>query len=72
MIIAGPLFGKYIAKKIHVSVPRYINVEEIEDDQELPSFGLIANIILVPLLLILFEYSFKGCLARRKYYPHIP
>lgn len=55
MIVAGPLFGKYIAQKIHVTVPHYINVEEIEDDQELPSFGLIASIILVPLVLILLN-----------------
>jgi Gnt-I system low-affinity gluconate transporter len=55
MMVAGPLFGKYIAKKIHVTVPYYMNVEEIEDDQELPSFGLIANIILVPLVLILLN-----------------
>ncbi|MFC3885453.1 gluconate:H+ symporter [Bacillus songklensis] len=55
MIAAGPLFGKYIAKKIHVTVPDYMNIEEIEDDQELPGFGLIAAIILVPLILILLH-----------------
>lgn len=55
MIVAGPLFGKYIAKKIHVSIPHYMDTEDVEDDQELPSFGLIVTIILVPLVLILLN-----------------
>lgn len=55
MIVAGPLFGKYIAKKIYVTIPHYMDTEEIEDDQELPSFGLIVTIILVPLVLILLN-----------------
>jgi Gnt-I system low-affinity gluconate transporter len=53
MIIAGPLFAKYIAKRIHVVVPDYMNTEEVEYDKELPSFGLIAFLILIPLVLIL-------------------
>ncbi|MBD1381560.1 GntP family permease [Metabacillus arenae] len=53
MIIAGPLFGKYIAKKIHAAVPDYMEFKEQEYDKELPGFGLIASIILVPLVLIL-------------------
>jgi Gnt-I system low-affinity gluconate transporter len=55
MIVAGPLFGKYIAKKIHVTVPDYMTTEEMEDDQGLPSFGLIVTIILIPLALILLN-----------------
>jgi Gnt-I system low-affinity gluconate transporter len=55
MLIAGPLFGKYIANKIHIEVPEYMNVEEKEHEQPLPSFGIIAGIILVPLVLILLN-----------------
>lgn len=55
MIIAGPLFAKYISKKIHVTVPDYMNIEEKEENRDLPSFGLIASIILVPLVLILLN-----------------
>lgn len=55
MIVAGPLFGKYIAEKIHVEVPHYMTPEEIEEDQGLPSFGLIVTIILIPLILILLN-----------------
>ncbi|MGD6832355.1 gluconate:H+ symporter [Sutcliffiella halmapala] len=53
MILAGPVFGKYIGKKIQVAVPKYMEMEEKEYDKELPGFGLIASIILVPLVLIL-------------------
>jgi len=53
MIIAGPIFGKYIAKKIHATIPAYMDVKEKEYDKELPSFGLISSIILIPLVLIL-------------------
>ncbi|MGD7046283.1 GntP family permease [Jeotgalibacillus proteolyticus] len=53
MIIAGPIFGKYIAKKIHVAVPDYMEVEETDPDRDLPSFGLIAFLVFIPLILIL-------------------
>jgi Gnt-I system low-affinity gluconate transporter len=55
MLIAGPLFGKYIASKIHIDVPEYMNIEEKKHEQPLPSFGIIAGIILVPLILILLN-----------------
>ncbi|WP_026560078.1 GntP family permease [Bacillus sp. J37] len=55
MIIAGPLFAKYISKKLHVIVPDYMNLEEIEYDKELPSFKLIASLIMIPLVLILLN-----------------
>ncbi|GGB38218.1 gluconate transporter [Lentibacillus populi] len=53
MIIAGPIFGKYIAKKIHADIPDYQKIEEQEFDQELPSFAMIASLIFIPLVLIL-------------------
>jgi len=55
MIVAGPLFGKFIGNKIHVKVPEYMNVEDKEWDKELPSFRLIISIILTPLVLILLN-----------------
>jgi Gnt-I system low-affinity gluconate transporter len=55
MIIAGPLFGKYISNKIHITVPDYMNVEEFEDNQESPSIGIILTVILIPLVLILLN-----------------
>ncbi|WP_234572700.1 GntP family permease [Rhodohalobacter sp. 614A] len=54
-IIAGPIFGKYIGNKIHISVPDYVDMEENEtkEDTELPPFTLLILIISVPLFLIL-------------------
>jgi GntP family gluconate:H+ symporter/Gnt-I system low-affinity gluconate transporter len=58
MILAGPVFGKYIGEKIYVPVPK--NFEEMAAQSEgknskMPSFGTVAAIILVPLLLILLN-----------------
>ena len=55
MILAGPLFGRYIGKKIHVIIPEYMEIEEQEYDKELPSFGTITFLILIPLILILMN-----------------
>lgn len=52
MIIAGPVFGRYIGNKIHIDVPTHIIKEsekEAESKKALPSFGLICFIILLPL-----------------------
>jgi len=49
-IISGPLFGKYIAKRIHVNAP-----EPIESDlnhSSYPAVGLILTIIGIPIMLI--------------------
>ncbi|WP_347551378.1 gluconate:H+ symporter [Pseudalkalibacillus hwajinpoensis] len=56
-IIAGPVFGTYISKKIHVGVPANMIAEAREKkyDRELPSFGMIATLILLPLFLILLN-----------------
>lgn len=55
MIVAGPLFGRYIAKRIHLTVPEYVlvNEEKKKNEKELPSFGLVLSLILIPLVLIL-------------------
>ncbi|WP_170008470.1 GntP family permease [Bacillus fonticola] len=53
MILAGPVFGRYISKKIHVTVPEYMEIQEKDYDKELPSFAMVASIIFVPLVLIL-------------------
>ncbi|PWN07542.1 GntP family permease [Rhodohalobacter mucosus] len=54
-VVAGPLFGNYIGKKIDVRVPDYIKQElsEESDSDSLPPFSLLLAIISVPLLLIL-------------------
>ncbi|MDX1670731.1 MAG: gluconate:H+ symporter [Balneolaceae bacterium] len=55
-ILAGPLFGRYISRKIHVEIPEYMDLDEKDADEEsLPSFALICSIIAIPLLLILLN-----------------
>lgn len=55
-IVAGPIFGRYIAKKIHIDPPD-ITVEQqmLADNkhQDLPSFGWVVFLIALPLGLIL-------------------
>ncbi|MFC4559862.1 GntP family permease [Virgibacillus kekensis] len=66
-IIAGPIFGSYIAKKIHVPVPELMMQNLAEKakgktyEKELPSFKMIAALILLPLFLILLN-TFGGVL----------
>nr|WP_053218316.1 gluconate:H+ symporter [Virgibacillus senegalensis] len=55
MAIAGPLFGGFIAKRIQVEVPDYMNLAETEEKEDLPHFALIAVIILIPLVLMLIR-----------------
>ncbi|MEZ5069556.1 MAG: gluconate:H+ symporter [Bacteroidales bacterium] len=55
-IIAGPIFGKYIAGKIHVMPPEEMMQNTSRENtpvEELPSFRSIALLIGVPLFLIL-------------------
>ena len=53
--IGGVYFGKRLAKQIHISVPDYMerDIPIPTDEKELPSFGLVMTIILLPLVLIL-------------------
>ncbi|MBN2348652.1 MAG: gluconate transporter [Bacteroidales bacterium] len=52
-IIAGPVFGKYISKKIYIPAPDYFVEKEPGTEQKsLPSFRIIILIIALPLLLI--------------------
>lgn len=55
MILAGPVFGRYIGNKIKVEIPDYMDIKEQEYDKDLPSFGMITSLILIPLVLILFN-----------------
>ncbi|WP_100011618.1 GntP family permease [Lentibacillus sediminis] len=60
-IIAGPIFGTYISKKIHVEVPKEMLKNMADEargkvyDKDLPSFRMIASLILLPLFLILLN-----------------
>ena len=54
MIVAGVVWGRFIGNRIFTGLP--VNVEEIKDDsRELPPFGLVLGVILIPLIFILIS-----------------
>jgi len=57
-VIAGPLFGRFISRKMNIRVPALFDEapeETGKHDHNLPSFGIIALIIMIPLLLIVMS-----------------
>lgn len=55
-IVAGPYFGRYIAKKIHIDPPDITEEQELvkaSEQKDLPSFGMVVFLIALPLFLIL-------------------
>lgn len=54
MVVAGVIWGRFIGDKVFAKLP--VNVQEIkEDSKELPPFGLVLGVILIPLVLILIS-----------------
>ena len=49
-IISGPIFAKYIAKRIHINAPELLSDHEYKND--FPSVGVILAIIGLPIILI--------------------
>ena len=54
MIVAGPIWGKFVGTKYMISVPESYNQPEI-DESKLPKFSTIVSIILIPLALIILK-----------------
>ncbi len=69
-ILAGPLFGKYIAGRIYLDPPKDLIIEQERstDPEELPSFRSVALLIAVPLILILVN-TFAGLLVDKDMLP---
>ncbi|MDD4224780.1 MAG: gluconate:H+ symporter [Mariniphaga sp.] len=64
-IIAGPLWGNYISKKIYLEPPFDFDKQPVDvDTNNLPSFRLIAIIISIPLFLILVN-TFTGLVVSK-------
>lgn len=55
MIIAGPVFGKFIGSRINVPAPENNLDAAPIDESKLPSFATVVSIIMVPLVLILLS-----------------
>ena len=61
-IIAGPLFSRYISKKIDIPAPPELSesmAESESSDHEMPSFWVTILLILIPLFLILVSTFVK-------------
>ena len=51
-VIAGPLFGRYVARKVIVGVPDYMRVERDAQSSTPPPVFLVSSLIALPLVLI--------------------
>jgi Gnt-I system low-affinity gluconate transporter len=60
-IVSGPLFAKYISKKIHIDAPDLI--ENMDEHSNYPAVGLILAIIGIPILLIVSNTVLNSELA---------
>jgi len=49
-IISGPLFGRYIAKRIHINAPKLTDSQD--KVKKRPNVGVVISIIAIPILLI--------------------
>lgn len=55
MIVAGPVFGAFCGKKYNIAIPEHVASQADFDESKLPSFGTIAGIIMIPLVLIILD-----------------
>lgn len=62
-ILSGPVFGKYIAKKIHVEAPKELFEDATSAERRLPSVGVILSIIGLPIILIVFNTLLNSPIA---------
>lgn len=54
LVVAGVIWGRFIGDKVFTKLP--VNVQEIKgESKELPPFGLVLGVILIPLVLILIS-----------------
>ena len=73
MVVGGVFFGKYIARKIHLQVPEYMQLEapQPEEGKQPPAFGLLISIIALPLLLILLNTGSGILLPEGNFYRNL-
>jgi Gnt-I system low-affinity gluconate transporter len=51
-ILAGPVWGNFIGARIKAPVPSHVELPEEKPEEDLPSFGLVFGLLLIPILLI--------------------
>ncbi|MGY5847326.1 GntP family permease [Salegentibacter sp. HM20] len=69
-IVSGPVFARFIAKRIKVA-PKSFTEEADFDEKQVPSPGLIISIILIPILLIVVNTLVQSPLFSRVYIPPV-
>ena len=55
MILAGPMFGRYISRRIHLEVPDSFTEAIADQPDNSISFAKVATVILLPLMLIMLS-----------------
>ena len=69
-VVAGPVFGTWIARRIRADIPAYMETEAAKkqwDEKALPGFGRVFGILLLPLVLILLNTVTQAVLAEGEY-----
>ncbi|MEM6718691.1 MAG: gluconate:H+ symporter [Bacteroidota bacterium] len=66
-IVCGPIFAKYISKKIHIDAPEIAT--ETSQEENYPAIGLILSIIGIPILLIVCNTIINSPLVSNKLIP---
>ncbi|WP_203255881.1 GntP family permease [Hyunsoonleella ulvae] len=61
-VVCGPIFGKYVAKKIQIEAPPLNEAAEIEKHK--PPVGIIISIIVVPIFLIVLNTVIRSPLFK--------
>ncbi len=63
MLLAGPIFGGWIAKRVPGEIPRGFDVAPEASDKELPSFAVVTGLIALPMVLILANTASHAILS---------
>ena len=63
LVISGPVFGRYIAGKIHIKVPDTFQTVSRSDSKKMPGFATVIILISIPLFLILLN-TLSGVLLK--------
>jgi len=66
-IISGPVFAKYISKKIFVEAPLLSG--NVDNQNQFPSVGIISMIIGIPIILIVLNTVLNSSLFRENFIP---
>ena len=64
MILAGPVFGRYISHRINVAVPKTFKATSTQDQEKKIGLFPVVSIILLPLFLIMLNTAAPFCFGQ--------